>query len=104
MAIQFATPEKYDEIVSDGFVIVDFFSTTCMPCKMLSAVLEDLEAQFPFVNIVKVNITDYPELKERFDIRAVPTVYFYKDGEVKEENIGLLTEDELREIIGKYLY
>jgi thioredoxin 1 len=51
MAIQSATPETFDELTKEGFVIADFFSSTCVPCKMLSQVLEDIEAELPFVNI-----------------------------------------------------
>lgn len=104
MAIQFATEENFDELTKEGFVVVDFFSTTCVPCRMLSAVLEDIEAELPFVNIVKVNTTDCPQLGNRFDIHAVPTLHFYQDGERKEEHVGFLSDEALREIIGRYLY
>lgn len=104
MAIQTATAENFDVLVKEGFVIVDFYSTTCVPCKMFGKILEDIEAELPFVNIVKVNTTEYPELGERFDVRAVPTIHFYKDGEIREKRLGVIPEDELREIIGSYLY
>ena len=51
--------------------------------------LEDIEAELPFVKIVKVNTTDYPEFNDRFRIRAVPTILFYQNGEQKEKQ----TED-----------
>ncbi len=104
MAIHYGTKENYDALTAEGFVIVDFFSTTCVPCKFFSQILENIEAELPFVNIVKVNITQEPELGERFEIRAVPTIHFYKDGALQEERLGIIPEDELREIIGSYLY
>ena len=77
MAIQYATAETFDELVSRDFVIVDFFSDHCGPCKVFSKILEDVAAELPFVQIVKVNTTQQPALGERFEIHAVPTVHFY---------------------------
>ena len=71
---------------------------------MLSQVLEDIEAELPFVNIVKVNTTDYPEFNDRFRIRAVPTILFYQNGEQKEKHIGMMAPEELKEKIKNYLY
>lgn len=104
MAIHYATQENFDTLVQDGFVVVDFFSSTCMPCKHLSQVLEDIEAELPFVNIVKANTTEHPALSRRFSVFAVPTLHFYVNGEKKEEHVGVMETEELREVIGKYLY
>ena len=102
--ISLATNETYDELVKEGFSIVDFYSTTCVPCKMFSKILEDLTLDFPFVNIVKVNISDYPALGFRHEIEAVPTVLFVKDGEEKEKIVGLMDEEEVIEKIQQYYY
>ena len=100
--ISFATTENINELINDGFVIVDYFSNTCVPCKMLSRILEDLTLDYPFVNIVKVNISDYPDLGK--GIEAVPTVKFIKDGELKEVVAGLMDEEEIIEKITQYYY
>lgn len=104
MAIQMANEQNYDELIKEGFVIVDFFSTTCVPCKMFSRILEDLEGELPFVNIVKVNTTDYPELGKKNEVQAVPTIHFYKDGELLEKHVGVLPYGEVKERISKYMY
>lgn len=104
MAIQMANEQNYDELIKEGFVIVDFFSMTCVPCKMFSRILEDLEGELPFVNIVKVNTTDYPELGEKNEVQAVPTIHFYKDGELLEKHVGVLPYGEVKERISKYMY
>ncbi|MCR4956501.1 MAG: thioredoxin family protein [Lachnospiraceae bacterium] len=104
MAIQYATNENYKELISNGLVIVDFFSTTCVPCKMFSVILEDLEGELPFVNVVKVNTTDYPEIGKENHIEAVPTIMFYKNGELLETNIGIIEYDDLKKKIAAYMY
>lgn len=100
--ISYATTDTYEELVNNGFVIVDYFTNTCVPCKMLSRILEDLTVDYPFVDIVKVNISDYPDLGK--GIEAVPTVKFVKDGDLKEEVVGLMDEEEIIEKITQYYY
>lgn len=104
MSINVATDKTYKELTSEGFVIVDFYSTTCVPCKMFSRILEELTCDFPFVNIVKVNTTDYPVLGREHEIDAVPTVKFIKDGVELEKVVGLLEEEEVIEKISEYYY
>ena len=55
--IQQANSENFESLVQDGFVIVDFYGTTCVPCKLFARILEDLDAEIPFLNIVKLNTT-----------------------------------------------
>ena len=83
---------------------MDFFSTTCVPCKMLSATLENLDAEIPFLNIVKVNTTEYPALGEKHKIQAVPTILFLKDGTQMERHVGVMSQEQLKETVSKYLY
>lgn len=104
MSINRATTETYHELVKEGFCIVDFFTTTCVPCKMLSRILEDLTMDYPFLNIVKVNTTDYPALGKEFNIEAVPTVKFYKDGVERETVVGLMDEEEIVDMISQLYY
>lgn len=102
--ISIATDKTYRDLISEGFVIVDFYSTTCVPCKMFSRILEDLTCDYPFVNIVKVNTTDYPSLGIENEIEAVPTVKFIKDGNELETIVGLMDDEEVIEKISEYYY
>lgn len=67
---------------------------------MLSRILEDLTEDYPFVNIVKVNVTDDPKLGDDNHIEAVPTVKFMRDGAELETVVGLMDEDEIVEKTG----
>lgn len=102
--IRYATDETYKELVSEGAVLVDFFGKTCIPCKMTAAVLEDLDDEFPFLNIVKVDVDDCPDTADEFDIEGIPDLYFYKDGEIVAREIGAVDESVLREHLSKVLY
>ena len=69
--IQQANSENFESLVQDGFVIVDFYGTTCVPCKLFARILEDLDAEIPFLNIVKLNTTENPDLADQYGIRCL---------------------------------
>ena len=104
MSIQHATDKNYRELLENGFSIVDFYSTTCVPCKIFARTMEDLSLEFPFINFVKVNVSDYPELGAENAIEAVPTVLFVKDGKELDREVGLMEEDEVLEKIKQHYY
>ena len=74
--IQQANSENFESLVQDGFVIVDFYGTTCVPCKLFARILEDLDTEIPFLNIVKLNTTDNPQLAAQYHIQGCPPFSF----------------------------
>lgn len=104
MAIQMADQSNFKSLIANDFVVVDFFGTTCVPCKLFSKILEDLEAEIPFLNIVKVNTTDNPELAKEYQITAVPTIHFYKDGVLVASHVGVMQPQEVKEVISQHMY
>ena len=88
----------FDQTVSDSNVpvLVDFWATWCGPCRMIAPVLEEIaEEQADAVRIVKVDIDNNPELSNRFRIRNIPTLLFFKGGEVKDQVVGLTSKADL---------
>lgn len=102
--LSYAKENDLEELMQEGFCIVDFYSDTCGPCKMLAPVLEKLESELPFIHVIKVNISTYPAYAQQFEINAVPTILFLNEGELKERTLGFMTETQLREKISEYLY
>ncbi len=102
--ITLANYENYDQLLSQGFTIVDFYSETCGPCKLFSKILEEIAYELPFVNIVKVNTTFFPRLGIENDIEAVPTIFFVKDGKILERVVGLMEQEEVMEKISTHYY
>ncbi len=71
-------------------VLVDFWAEWCGPCKMLAPVLDDLaQEQGASAVIAKVNIDDAPQLAQRFNVTAVPTLVIFKDGKPVERIQGV---------------
>ena len=102
--ITYATDENFDELVKDGVVVVDFFGKTCVPCKMLAKVLEEVDDEFPFVNIVKVDVDDCPKTSERFEVNGIPDVYFYKDGQIAAHDVGFGNKQMFMDRLSEVLY
>ncbi|MEE1192335.1 MAG: thioredoxin [Blautia sp.] len=84
---------------SEKPVVLDFFATWCGPCKMLGQVLEQLDAEQKDVKIVKVDIDENPHLRKAWEISTVPSVFFIKDGEVKDSAVGFLPKPVLEQKI-----
>ena len=95
MAIQNADKSNFKELIGEDFVIADFYGTTCVPCKLFSKILEDIEAEIPFLNIVKLNATDNPE---------IPTIHFYKGGELVDSHVGVMQPQAVKDVIARYMY
>lgn len=91
-------------MISTDFVIVDFYGSTCTPCKVFSKILEDIEAEIPFLNIVKLNTTDNPEIATEYQISAVPTIQFYRDGKLLESHVGVMQPAEVKAAVARYMY
>jgi len=77
-------------------VIIDFWSEHCGPCKMLSPVLDEVAKEIGAAALVaKVDVMAERDLAAKFGIRAVPTLIFMKDGQIKETKTGIMMKDAI---------
>ena len=90
------------EMKNNKKVLVDYFATWCMPCKMLSPILEEVAEADKEVTIVKVDIDEFEQEAVMAGIRSVPTLVYYKDGKEVKRVSGVHTKEEILEIINKY--
>jgi len=90
------------EVVAEGgVVLVDFYADWCGPCKMIEPTLETLAADTA-ATIAKVDVDEHQQLAAEYQVRGVPTLVVYSDGEAVEQFSGVRGEDELRGLIQQY--
>ena len=94
-------PANFEEKVTnaDSPVLVDFWASWCGPCTMLSPIVEQLAAEHPEIAVGKVNVDDAPELAQRFQISAIPTLVLFKDGKAVDMSVGVKSKDDLEAFI-----
>lgn len=87
----------HDDVVSaEKPVLVDFWATWCGPCRMIAPMIEELADQFDGRAIVaKVDVDQNPQTAMQFGIRSIPTLLFFKDGQVVDQLIGASSKKAL---------
>ena len=104
MTIRTATEADFDEAVSQGTVLVDFWAAWCAPCRMLAPVLEDIEQELgERLAIVKINADDNGPLVGRFGIMSLPTMLLFRDSQEVERIIGYQSKHALLALITPHL-
>ena len=102
--IMLDTADFEKEVMAEkGLVLVDFYADWCMPCKMLSPILEELSEEIDDVKIVKVNTDKNQELASSFGIMSIPTLLFVKDGKIIDTLVGMRPKEDLERVIKSYL-
>jgi thioredoxin 1 len=94
----------FDEKVvqSSTPALVYFWAEWCGPCKMLTPVLEELSKENESkMNIFKVNVDENQQLAVKFGIRSIPTLLFFKGGEIQEQVVGLKSKSDLQASIDR---
>lgn len=96
MANIFTTSNFENEVLnSDVPVLVDFWATWCMPCKMLAPTIEELAKEANGYKVGKVDIDKDPELAQKYRIMSIPTVLVFKNGKVAASVVGLQSKAKL---------
>lgn len=90
-------------IKAQKLVIVDFYADWCGPCKMLSPVIANMAKEFPNINFYKVNVDRESILARKMNIQSIPTVMFYKQGQLVNQFTGYKNPQEIKTIISNFL-
>lgn len=81
-------------------VLLDFFAPWCTPCRMLSAVLNDISEDYVgIIRVCRVNVDDEKELSDRYGIDEIPTVIFFKNGRPTDRFTGFRSVEEIEAMI-----
>lgn len=82
---------NFEEVVlkSDKLVIIDFWAEWCGPCRMVTPIIEEISEEYDGkVLVAKVDVDSNPGISSKLGIRNIPTVMFFKDGEMVDKQVG----------------
>ncbi len=92
------TDANFEEVVlnSDKPVLVDFWAVWCGPCRMVGPLVEEISGEYEGKAVVgKVDVDNNPEISAKFGIRNIPTILFFKGGEVVDKSVGAVPKGQL---------
>lgn len=96
--------QKFQELIqSERPVLIDFFATWCQPCKVQSSVLNSVKEQVgEKARIVKIDIDQFPSIANQYNVRGVPTLAVFKNGEMLWKESGVHDVNSLVDLLEQY--
>ncbi len=95
MPIVYSSEASFEKDTSSGTVIVDFYADWCGPCKMIAPVLEEIAGEHDDIKIVKLNVDENMAVAQQHEVRAIPTLFVMKDGQVADRKAGFMPKEQL---------
>ena len=87
-------------LAGDKPVLVDFWATWCGPCRILSPTVDEIAEEYADrITVAKCNVDDAEEIAMQYRIMSIPTLLFFKGGEVVDKRVGVVSKEEIVSII-----
>lgn len=98
------TEEFNEQIKTEGNTLVDFWAAWCGPCKMLGPMVDQIDAENPNLNVIKVDVDASRELAQEYNIRSIPTLAIFREGKPVALKTGAMPKAKLQEWIDENLH
>jgi thioredoxin 1 len=92
---------KFNDIINDNRpVLVDFYADWCQPCKMVSPILSEVKKSMgEKVRIIKIDVDKNPSIASKYNIRGVPTLMLFKNGQLRFNQAGVIPAEQIKNLI-----
>ena len=96
--------DNFEQSISNGVALVDFWAEWCGPCKMQLPIIEEFSSEMDGkATVGKVNVDEQLELGQSFGIQSIPTLILFKDGKPVKKLVGLHSKESLYEEVNQVL-
>jgi len=96
--------DNFENGISQGVVLVDFYADWCGPCRMLAPVVEELAQEMAGkMTVAKVDTDQSVNVAAKFEVTSIPTLILFKDGQIVKRVVGLKDLDALRKMVNEVL-
>lgn len=101
MSVIHVTEKNFPEEVlhSEKKVLVDFWAPWCVPCRMVSPILDEIAEERPDIKVVKINVDEEMALSGQYQIMSIPTMMVFEGGEMVEKIVGARPKAQLLELL-----
>ena len=95
---------KTEVLESDVPVIIDFWADWCMPCKMISPILEEMSETYAGkLKVGKINVDDQVDLASEYNIVSIPTLLVFNNGELVKQHVGAAPKPAIEELVKEFV-
>ncbi len=96
--------DNFEATIAEGVTMVDFWAPWCGPCRMIAPVVEELAEDFEGkATIAKVNTDEEQDISVKYGIRSIPSILFFKDGEMVDQMVGAASKEAFADKINALL-
>ena len=100
------TDSSFDAIILKSSVpaLVDFWAAWCAPCKAIAPLVEEISEEYAGkIKITKMNVDEIPSTPGKYGVRGIPTLILFKNGQVVDQVVGAVPENQIKELVEKAL-
>jgi len=88
--------DNFANTIASGVCLVDFWADWCGPCRMLAPTIDEIAKENMDISVGKLNVDEHPELAGKFNVMSIPTLLFFKDGQMKDQSVGVVSKNVIQ--------
>jgi thioredoxin 1 len=102
--VQYLNDDNFDDEISSGVTLVDFYADWCGPCRMIAPIIEELSGELDGkAKIAKLDIESAQKVTSNYGVTSIPTLVLFKDGKEVDRVVGVKGKEELKGLVEQQL-